>query len=89
MDIKHIFEALMLICFGISWPVSIYKDLKVKDTTGKSVAFLVLILTGYLCGIAFKLLSDSGKWVLVVYLLNVLFVSIDLGLTLKYSKRRN
>ena len=31
----NIFEALMLICFGASWPVSIWKTYKAKQTFNK------------------------------------------------------
>ena len=50
----QLFEALMMICFGVSWPVAIYKTVRTKRTEGKSFLFLLLILAGYLAGIAAK-----------------------------------
>ena len=38
-----IFEAIMMVCFGASWPVSIWKTVKVKNPIGKSVIFLWLV----------------------------------------------
>lgn len=83
----YFFEAVMLICFGASWPISIYKTLKVKNPAGKSLIFLWLILVGYLAGIAFKLCQGDGQWVIVFYALNTILVSVDLFFTTKYMKR--
>ena len=45
-----IFEATMLICFGLSWPISSAKSVRTKVVTGKSPLFMVLLCCGYLCG---------------------------------------
>ncbi len=52
-----LFEALMLIAFGCSWPASIAKSLRTKFVRGKSPLFMMIVMTGYLCGIAHKLLN--------------------------------
>ena len=39
----NFFEATMLICFGVSWPVSIAKALRTKEVAGKSPWFMILI----------------------------------------------
>ena len=31
MSVSTVFEALMLICFGFSWPFAIVKTIKVKN----------------------------------------------------------
>jgi len=41
------FEAGMLICFGASWPLDIYKSLKSRSTAGKSVMFMFVLCVGY------------------------------------------
>ncbi len=46
MPLPSIFEALMLICFGFSWPFAIMKTVKVKNPAGKSYIFLFLIIIG-------------------------------------------
>jgi len=48
-------EAAMLICFGVSWPVDIYKAWTSRRTEGKSLAFMCLIFVGHLAGVAAKL----------------------------------
>ncbi len=78
-----IFEATMLICFGISWPISIAKSLRTKLVAGKSPLFMMLLCFGYLCGIFHKLLY-SMDWVILLYTLNMVLVAIDLSLYFKY-----
>jgi len=41
-----VFEAIMLICFGAAWPLSIYKSYVSRTTAGKSVIFLYVIFAG-------------------------------------------
>ena len=41
-----LFEAIMMICFGASWPASIWKTITVKNPIGKSMIFLWLVLIG-------------------------------------------
>ncbi len=82
-----ILESVMLICFGISWPVSVYKSWKTKSTQGKSLVFVCAIIVGYFAGIAAKLLAGQLNYVLALYLLNLTFVSVDLALYF-VNKRR-
>lgn len=74
-----IFEALMLLCFGAAWPVSIYKSVKTASAEGKSPFFLVIIILGYISGIINKLLY-SRDVVMYLYVLNLAMVSTDLAL---------
>ena len=71
-----IFEALMLLSFGAAWPTQIYKSYTSRKTAGKSIAFLYIVIFGYLCGITHKILY-SRDIVLVLYLINLVMVSID------------
>ena len=80
------FEALMLICFGVSWPVSIAKALRTRQVAGKSPLFMAIVAVGYLCGIAHKF-QFSRDWVMALYILNLIMVTIDLALYLHYSRR--
>ena len=74
-------EICMVVSFGISWPLNVMKSYKARTTKGKSLAFLVLIFFGYICGIASKLLAPSFKWyVLFFYVLNLLMVGTDIVL---------
>ncbi len=81
-----IFEALMLICFGIGWPVSIIKSLRTKVVKGKSPLFMLIILIGYLSGIVHKTLY-SYDWVIFLYIFNLTMVLIDLMLYIKYIRK--
>ena len=73
----QVLECIMLICFGLSWPISVYKSITSKSTKGKSVFFLIAILIGYLAGICGKILSGNINYVLILYVLNFLIVSAD------------
>ena len=83
----NIFEALMLICFGASWPVSIWKTYKVKNPTGKSIGFLWLVIIGYISGILNKVLGTMD-WVLRLYVLNTVMVFTDFVLVVYYRRLR-
>ena len=76
---KEILELIMLICFGISWPLSVCKSLRTKSTSGKSVIFLLAVIIGYLAGIASKIVGAQINYVLFMYCLNLLMVCVDLG----------
>jgi len=82
-----VFEAGMMVCFGASWPIAAYKTYKSKSVGGKSFAFSCLILTGYICGIIHKLFFYRD-WVIWLYLFNMLFLLIDMGLYVKYAKKK-
>ena len=84
MEVK-IFETIMLLCFGLAWPFSIYKIWKTKTSTGKSIFFLCIILLGYISGILFKIYGNIDE-VICLYILNSILVTIDIALTLKYRK---
>lgn len=81
-----IFESVMLICFGISWPISVYKSITSKSTKGKSCVFIIAILIGYIAGIAGKIISGNINYVLCLYVLNFIVVSTDLGLYFRNKK---
>ncbi len=72
-----IFEVIMLTCFGIAWPFSIYKSWKSRACAGKSVIFLYIVLIGYAAGIAHKLFYNLD-WVVYLYALNGLMVLVDI-----------
>lgn len=80
-----IFEAMMIICFGIAWPFSIYKSFQSRRTAGKSLLFLLIILIGYLSGIIHKFLYKPDP-VLYLYFLNTVMVFIDILLFIRNKK---
>ena len=74
-------EIAMILSFGASWPMNVIKSYKARTTQGKSLSFLILILFGYICGIAGKLMAESINWfVLFFYILNAVMVATDLAL---------
>ena len=84
---SEILEIIMILSFGASWPMNVIKSYKVRTAKGKSVAFLCLIIIGYIAGIASKFTNEAymaafaEKWyVLVFYFINITLVSVDLGL---------
>ena len=74
----EILETLMLICFGMSWPMNVYRNYKARSAKGMSLFFILLIISGYVAGIGAKILTHNFTYVLAVYALNLLFVSINL-----------
>ena len=78
-----IFETVMLVCFGLSWPLNVIKAYKAKTAKGTSLPFLLLIITGYIGGITAKLLSGNITYVLAVYLLNLAIVLVNLGVYIR------
>lgn len=76
-------EVLMLVCFGLSWPFNISKSWRSRTAKGKSILFEVCIITGYLCGVAGKFIGGNVTYVVVVYVLDILMVTIDLVLTIR------
>ena len=79
----QIFEVLMIVCFGLSWPFNIAKSWNAKTAKGKSLLFEVCILLGYICGIAGKFITGNVTYVLVAYVINVVMVTVDILLTLR------
>lgn len=82
---SEIFEIIMVVSFGASWPLNVMKSFKARTTKGKSLAFLLLIFFGYIAGITSKLINESymasfaTKWyVLFFYVLNFIMVGADL-----------
>lgn len=86
----EILEIIMIVSFGVSWPMNVIKSYKARTTKGKSISFLCLIFFGYIAGIASKLVNSSymasfsEKWyVLFFYVLNLLMVGTDICLYIR------
>ncbi|NCB91564.1 MAG: hypothetical protein EOM40_03180 [Clostridia bacterium] len=91
-------EALMILCFGLSWPISIRKSWISKTAKGKSLFFEFFIWIGYVFGIARKLMlwSDANaagtqlEWLFYLggffYVLNIVEISIDMALYFRNVK---
>jgi len=75
---SQLFEVIMLICFGISWPISVVKSLKSKSSEGKSLIFTFVIILGYVAGILSKIFKTELTYVLFLYIFNLIVVNIDM-----------
>ena len=89
----EIFEVIMIVSFGASWPLNVLKSYRTRTTKGKSLAFLLLILFGYVAGITSKLINEAymasiaEKWyVLFFYVLNFVMVFADLLLYVRNAR---
>lgn len=81
-----LFEAGMLVCFGISWPFAVIKTYRTKSVSGKSKLFLSLIILGYIFGMINKILN-SMDIVFWLYVVNLLLVSTDFYFCILYKNR--
>lgn len=73
-----VLESVMLVCFGCSWPMSLVTNIRARSAKGMNLWFYVLITTGYVAGIAAKLISSNITYVLIIYLVNLIFVSSNI-----------
>ena len=87
----EILETVMLICFGFSWPLTVYRNIKSRTAKTMSLGFILLIIIGYIAGITAKISSDNIGFVLGVYILNLAIVSVNLVVYFRNRKldRRN
>lgn len=90
---SELFEIIMIVSFGASWPLNVMKSYRARTTKGKSPAFLLLIFFGYIAGIISKLINPvymseiSVKWyVLFFYVLNFVMVGADLVMYVRNYK---
>ena len=96
MSITDLLETLMILCFGIAWPLSIYKSYTSRTSKGKSLQFEFFIWIGYIFGITRKFLQLQAaagaalgflfylSW--FFYALNFLEISIDMVLYFRNKK---
>lgn len=56
-EMVQLFESIMMIVFGLSWPVNIAKSLRSRTTLGKSIGYEYMVMLGYTCGVIAKLIS--------------------------------
>jgi hypothetical protein len=83
-------EAGMLLCFGVAWPVDIFKTLRARQVAGKSIGFMLLVLLGYACGMAAKFIRSGGgespETVTWLYAMNAVLVVADILLYLHFRR---
>jgi hypothetical protein len=82
---KTIFELVMLVCFGISWPFAIARTLKTKNVKGLSNTFYFSVIAGYISGILHKILYNMD-YVIYFYALNAIMVAFQIVLVFYYRR---
>lgn len=83
-----IFEIIMVICFGASWPFNIIRAYKARTTKGTSLPFMLLIDIGYIAGMLCKILQMNigtgltwlGYVAFAFYIINFLMVSTGVAI---------
>ena len=90
MVITDLLEAIMILCFGLSWPISIKKSYTSRTAKGKSLYFEVFIWIGYVFGIVRKailltpeMLQTPGEhWIFFLgwafYIFNIIAITTDI-----------
>lgn len=80
-----IFETVMLLCFGFSWPMNLIKAYNAKTAKGTSLPFILLIIVGYVAGITAKIVTGQTNYVLAAYVLNLAIVLLNLVIYFRNS----
>ena len=80
------FEAIMVICFGLSWPAAVLKSYRTRTAKGKSLVFQMFIWIGYVAGILGKIVSNNLTYVFVFYIINITMVSVDIAIYFRNRK---
>ncbi|MDO4507078.1 MAG: SGNH/GDSL hydrolase family protein, partial [Spirochaetales bacterium] len=76
---------------GFSWPINVVKAYRAGTAKSTSLAFICLIITGYVAGIVAKLINGQFNYVLAVYFLNlaIVFANVIVYFRNKALDRKN
>lgn len=77
---SEVFEVMMVLCFFLSWPISIRKSWVSRTAKGKSLVFELFLLIGYIFGVISKFVSGNGTYVVIFYIINFCAISVDVAL---------
>ncbi len=85
-------EALMLLCFGLAWPINSLHMLRSKRPEGKGLSFTMIVWCGYLSGAAAKVLWTLGTGatlppVFWLYVVNSITVAFNAALYCRYRRQ--
>ncbi|MDD3238481.1 MAG: hypothetical protein PHW47_00030 [Lachnospira sp.] len=94
--VANIMEMMMVVCFGISWPLNIAKAWKAKTAKGTSVLFYFFIWIGYVFAFIGKFVMISMHseqawyvtvpwYVMFFYVVNIAMVSC--GIVIYYRNK--
>ena len=84
--LAEVLETLMIVSFGISWPLNLYKAIKSRSAKGKSILFNYFIAAGYVCGLLSKTISHTYNLAFWFYFPNLIMVTADIFLYYRNCK---
>ena len=70
----EILEMIMLIMFGLSWPLNLIKCYRARTAKGTSILFYCAIGIGYISGIVRKFYINDINFVLIFYFVNLIMI---------------
>ena len=76
--LANILETLMIVGFGISWPLNVARSLRSRTAKGKSILFNYFVLFGYFCGVAAKIIAQNYNLAFYFYFPNIIMVITDI-----------
>lgn len=74
-----VLESIMMICFGLSWPINLVKNYRCRSAKGMSLPFILLLIFGYTAGITAKFMLHQTGYVLIIYFLNLAMILCNLA----------
>ena len=86
MIFANILETIMIVSFGISWPMNLIRSYRSRSTKGKSILFNYFIVFGYICGVISKILSHTFNLAFYFYFPNIIMVTCDIILYYRNKK---
>lgn len=94
--LASIFEIVMVLCFGASWPFNIIRSYKARTAKGTSLQFTLLIGIGYIGGILSKVFAainhGAGYWdalkilAFVFYFVNLAMIVTGIAIYFRNKK---
>ena len=83
----EILEAIMLVCFGLSWPMNALKSYRARTSGRFKLAILDAYLLGIYCWYCGQILfRESISWVLAVYFINLACLAVNWGVYFRNKK---
>ena len=86
-----ILEALMLVCFGVAWPLANLRMLRSCNAQGMGAAFTAIILGGYVADALAKWMAATDgaglARVFWLYLMNTGSVAVNVALQWHFCRR--
>lgn len=94
MNTPMLFEATVLLCFGVAWPIATVRMLRTGRAKGKGLGFTMIIWVGYLAGAASKVATADAPDILLapvfwLYLVNSFTVGFNGWLQWYLPRRAN